>query len=396
MNRSLKEKYAARVQELESLGRELAAGRRPGDPAPLVGRVLEAAGDLLRRRAAVPCPAGTVEKVLTLVPEPGLSSWASGVDEKSHATRLAQAAGQAVESAIPDSDDEGRVLAGYAMDALLARDRLESALVALEALAKAGRGDARVLAERLRPLAARIDAMCRKSGPSFTPLNTERRGEAQLLDEPYRVGAWWFVEKSGPEHDGLVATFGGVPRSTLGPAEQAAAREVDAPRDRPVTYDELFRFDLGLASPAEAAAIRREAERDAEMKTILSALDAGERAIEELTSTDVPPTPRAAAPGTPVEPKDAPPEQLAERAEFKLLVFRAKARLQVVVQPRPGQQRIAASLEVPEVFERPERAQPGPLGLVVDLGDPARFRGKRAIARVTLDSGAVVTLEAVL
>lgn len=396
MNRSLKEKYAARVQELESLGRELAGGRRPGEVAPVVGRVLEAAGDLLRRKGAVPCPQGSVEKVLTLVPEPGLSSWASGVDEQSHAARLSQAATQAVESALPDDDEDGKVLAGYAMDALLARDRLESALVALETLAKAGRGDAEVLAERLRPLAARIDGRCRKAGASFTPLNSERRGEAQLLDEAFRPAAWWFVERSGPEHDGLIPTFGGIPKGTLGPTERAAAQTVDAPRARRVTFDELFRFDLGLASPAEAAAIRREAERDAEMKTILSALDAGERAIEELTEGDVPPTPRAKAPEKPVEPTDAPPEQLAERAEFKLLVFRSKSRLQVVVQPRPGQQRLAATLEVPEVFERPEPAKSDALGLLVDLGDPARYRGKRAIARVTLASGAEVVVEAVL
>jgi hypothetical protein len=364
--------------------------------APVVGRVLEAAGDLLRRKGAVPCPQGSVEKVLTLVPEPGLSSWASGVDEQSHAARLSQAATQAVESAIPDDDEDGKVLAGYAMDALLARDRLESALVALEALAKAGRGDAKVLAERLRPLAARIDGRCRKAGASFTPLNSERRFEAQLLDEAFRPAAWWFVEKNGPEHDGLIPTFGGIPRGTLGPTERAAAETVDAPRARRVTFDELFRFDLGLASPAEAAAIRREAERDAEMKTILSALDAGERAIEALTEGDVPPTPRAKAPERTVEPTEAQPEQLAERAEFKLLVFRSKSRLQVVVQPRPGQQRLAATLEVPEVFERPEPAKPDALGLLVDLGDPARYRGKRAIARVTLASGDEVVVEAVL
>ena len=46
-------KYAARLTELEALHHELETGKRPGDGAVVVGLLLEAAGDVLRRRAAL-------------------------------------------------------------------------------------------------------------------------------------------------------------------------------------------------------------------------------------------------------------------------------------------------------------------------------------------------------
>ena len=46
-------KYAARLTELEALHHELETGKRPGDGAVVVGLLLEAAGDVLRRSKAL-------------------------------------------------------------------------------------------------------------------------------------------------------------------------------------------------------------------------------------------------------------------------------------------------------------------------------------------------------
>lgn len=65
-----REKYAARVAELEALQHELAAGKRPGDGAVVVGLLLEAAGDVLRRAgtlgvkaAAIRFPSNLMQKL---------------------------------------------------------------------------------------------------------------------------------------------------------------------------------------------------------------------------------------------------------------------------------------------------------------------------------------------
>ena len=52
-------RYQARTEELEALKAQLETKTRPGDPGPVAARVLEAAGDLLRRKVRVPCR-GTV------------------------------------------------------------------------------------------------------------------------------------------------------------------------------------------------------------------------------------------------------------------------------------------------------------------------------------------------
>jgi hypothetical protein len=69
------DRYLARIDELASLKAELESPKRPGDPAPVVGRVLEAAGDLLRRTKAIPCDVAAVRSTLALVPSQGLASW---------------------------------------------------------------------------------------------------------------------------------------------------------------------------------------------------------------------------------------------------------------------------------------------------------------------------------
>src|SRR5258706_5400736 len=114
------------------------------------------------------------------------------------------------------------------------------------------------------------------------------------------------------------------------PAEfKSANTEVSRKRGRPVSFDDLLRFDLGLASPAEKEVIRLQADADPELKLSLAAMDAAEAAIAEETVGEV----AVSAPvSIPVE-RSVTPEIIEERAEFKVLLFRSKKNVQVVVQP---------------------------------------------------------------
>ena len=233
------EKYAARLTELEALHHELETGKRPGDGAVVVGLLLEAAGDVLRRKAATRATAANVTRPLSSIPELGLRSWGDAVQVAELALRLKRAASQAVESALPDSDEEGKAMAEWAVQDLQARDRLESALVALEALASSGRKDAQALAERLRSAVGRVDRTARAAVASLTALNGARRAEAALIDPEFRGQAWWYSERTGIDDDQLVQVLGGEVKGSMPPELKSVNSEVNRKRGRPVSFDDL-------------------------------------------------------------------------------------------------------------------------------------------------------------
>lgn len=379
MNPSSREKYAARISELEALQHELEAGQRPGDGAVVAGLLLEAAGDLLRRRSALGLKPDAVTGSLRAIPERALHSWVDGVQVPELATRLQRAMSQAVEAAIPDSPEEGEAMATFAVQDLQVRDRLESALVALETLGRSGRADAKALSQRLREAVTAVDRRCRAGVVSLTPLNGTRRAEAALLDTEFRGPAWWFSERIGIEDDQLVAVLGGEKKGSIPQELQQVSAEVSRKRSRPIGFDDLLRYDLGLSSPAEKSLIQRQAETDPELKRSLAAMDAAEAAILELTQDDVA-APRAAPVSLPVERSSA-PELVAERADFKVLVFRTKKSVQVVVQPRDPD-KLAAALHRSDQPDGTVPSRPGELGLHFDLGAPEAVVG--LLTRVTV------------
>lgn len=366
-----RERYSLRVEELESLRRELDERKKPGDLGPLVGRLLEAVGARLRRTQVVKADGDMVVAVLALIPEGALESWGEGVQLPELRKRSQRAASQAVEAAIPDGPEDGAQLAGWAVQDLRARDRLESALVALEALARTGRGDARVVFERLRRAVEDVDAACRPSALALSALNGQRRGEAAQLDEAHRTRAWCFVDRSGIEDDALVPVLGGTTTGRLPPEKKRGDSVVSRKRARRMTYDELFRFDLGLVSAAEVEVLKRQAAEDPELKLVMAAMENGERAIEDVTKDD--PPLRSALVLRPVEPSSATPKLVEERAEFKVLVVRTRARVRVIVQPRRSD-RFAAAVYRSDKSDRglPDRA--GELG----LGAPLELVGRTA------------------
>ncbi len=387
------EKYRALVDELESLKVELEHPKRPGDPAPVVGRVLEAAGDLLRRSEAISVDPALIADVLRLLPAAGLKSWGEGVEVQDVEAKLTRAATHAVESVLPDADGDASTLVGWAMTDLMARDRLESALVALE---RAGRPDATSWCSRLQTQLGPVDAAGRGQVASLTALNPERRAEAQLLDARCRPRAWWLNERSGIEDDGLVKVLGGEASGTLGPAERRADQTVRTKRSRSASFDELFRFDLGLSTPAEASVIRSQAEQDPEMKLILAAMRAGDEAIEEATRGDpgvLSSGERGAGLATPVGSPKSTVDVVTERSEFKVLVFRSKAHVQVVVQPRRLERFAAAAVYLANEPNRALPSAPGEHGVHFDLGRPERVSGQVARVVVKLTDGQSVSSE---
>lgn len=391
MNPSSREKYAARITELEALHHELQAGNRPGDGAVVAGLLLEAAGDLLRRRGALGVKPDVVDGSLRAIPERALRSWVDGVHVPELITRLERAMSQAVEAAIPDSPEDGEAMAKFAVQDLQARDRLESALVALETLGRAGRADAKALAGRLREAVTAVDRRCRAGVASLTPLNGARRAEAALLDTEFRGQAWWFSERIGIDDDQLVPVLGGEAKGSVPPELKQVSAEVTRKRRRPVGFDDLLRLDLGLSSPAEEALIRRQADADPELKLSLAAMDAAEAAIAELTKDDVA-APAAAPVSLPVERASA-PELVAERTDFKVLVFRTKKSVQVVVQPRDPDRFAAAAVHRSGEPDRTYPSRPGDLGLHFELGAPEPLAGVLLRVSVRLVDGSTDGVE---
>ena len=347
--------------------------------------LLEAAGDVLRRKTALGAAKANLNKPLAAIPETALRSWGDGVQVQELAMRLKRAASQAVESAIPDSEESGAAMAQWAVQDPQARDRLESALVALEALAVSGRQDAQALAARLRTAVGGVDRACRPAVESLTALNGARRAEAALIDPEFRGQAWWYSERTGIDDNQLVQVLGGAVKGSMPPRLKSVNTEVNRRRGRPVSFDNLLRFNLGLASPAEKEVIRLQADANPELKLSLAAMEAAEAAIAEETEGEGVVL-KAAPVSTPVERSSA-PEIIEERAEFKVLLFRSKKNVQVVVQPHRLDRLAAAAVYRSDEPDRPFPSAPGDMGLHFDLGPPERLVGVLARIVVKLVDG---------
>lgn len=374
-------RYLARVDELEALRGELSSPTRLGDPGPIVGRVLEAAGDLLRRSQRVPHDAAAVDRTLQSITAAALLSWEQGAALEALAQRLARAADEAVESAIPDASDDGHAFAAWALEGLSARDRLESALVALSRLGALGRKDAGEVLSRLAPKVAALDQKGKKSARALTALNPARREEVALLDASVRARAWWYGELDSREHDGLVRALGGEGEAPKGAAERAVNALLEQRHRRRVTDDELFRYDLGIASPAEVAIIERQAKEDPELARALAAMADAERAIADLGG---PVTPPSKGPAKPERPPSV--RVMEDRPEATVLLMRRKARLHLVLQPH-REKFAAAAVYVASSPEKPIKGKSRADGLEYDLGLEEKLSGVQVRAVLKLTDG---------
>lgn len=376
-------RYQSRTDELDALRQELETPKRPGDPAPIVGRVLEAAGDLFRRSQKVPHDAAAVEKVLNLIPAAALLSWEQGVACDALAQRLARAADEAVEAALPDASDDGHAFAAWALEGLAARDRLESALVALKRLGALGCKEAAQAFGRLAPKVEAVDQKARRSVRALTALNPARREEIALLDAGVRGRAWWWGELDSREHDGLVRALGGEGEPSAGAPERAVSALLEQRHRRRVTQDELFRYDVGLASPAEVAIIERQAKEDPELARALASMRDAEQAIALVAGQQPEPGQGAARP----ERKEPPSVRVLEdRPEATVLLLRRRQRLVLVLQPR-HERFAAAAVFVGARSQKPVLPDGRSDGFTFDLGPEDRLAGAQIRARLELADG---------
>jgi hypothetical protein len=354
---------------------------------------LEAAGDLLRRRRRIPCETTRIDSALESIPEQALHEWLEGVNADQVQKRIEQAADHAVEAAIPEVDAEASTLATWAMQGLLSRDRLESARYALNRMASRGRPGATVAARRLNDALHRADAGGKRVVPRLTALNTERRQELALLDDEEQAASWWWSADSGLEHDGLVRSLSGEGAGSLSSEARSAHELVMRKRPRRFSFDELFKFDLGLSTLDEANSLLASSQRDAELALTLRAMEVGDSAIEEVTKDQHPPSKGVEPVPT---PSDTMTETVVDRAECKVLVLRTKHRVELVVQPQRQDRFAAAAVYLPNRFQRSVHSAPGPYGLHFDVGSPEQVRGVTVTVVVRLADGRNLTDEVAL
>lgn len=388
-------RYQARKEELEALKVELANGGRKTDPGPIAVRVLEAAGDLLRRKQSVPCDGALIDGTLKLLTADGLGSFADALMIDELRSRLQRCADEAVEAALPDSDEDSGTWTTWAMQGLLARDRAESAVCAVGRLAALGRSEATPIHERLTAALKKLDAQTKSLAAALTALNASRRTERDLLDPDSRTQAWWFSHRADAQDDGLVKALGSDDAALTG-AEAAAAKEVLKPRKRAVSFDELFRFDLGLTTDAESAFIAAQKKSNPELARALAAMEEGERAIVELTGgaptspDNVRPLRRDAGQGSPAAAASG--QVVEERNEFRVLLFRRAQRVHLVVQPRRDGALAAAAVFLPDAPESARPSHATEAGLDFELGHEKQLERITARVVVTLKGGRSTTV----
>jgi anti-sigma factor RsiW len=145
-----------------------------------------------------------------------------------------------------------------------------------------------------------------------------------------------------------------------------------------VTEDELWDLDVGQLPAARRRWIERHAKGCGECAQALRALVEGEE-----PAPDVPQLPTA--------PREAAPELMEARSEFKVLLFRDPRRARLVIEPVKSARIAAARIDAPWAGS-PSAARAGG-NLEFDLGPAKSLRGRRVSLAIDLLGGVQVSLE---
>ncbi|WP_002638322.1 hypothetical protein [Myxococcus hansupus] len=342
------------------------------------GEVLEAAGDLLRRRSRVETEG--VDGALRGLGRPQVEAWLKAQKPQSLQPQLLRAAEESVEVAL-DGGDESDMWRASALEGLSARDRAASAAHALavwEGFHGALDGEAAQVRDQFLAALQSIDSALRPRARWFIPLNPQRRQERDLLEPAEQDAAWWFSARAGC--DDLVATWTSTAQTLTAHlqncqdcrADMADAAPVDVPPRRHLTADDLWRLDMGLLSEDERTRLDAHTARCGECAQAVLALDEGEEAIDEALDMEEGAVTRSARTSrAPVSHRGSAarlPEQrevLEERRDFRVVLVRERQRVRLLVQPLSGRTVTAA------VFLSPGRPSlkpaQGPEGLAFDL-----------------------------
>ena len=373
----------ARQEPLRALHRKLqeasAGSLRPAE-------VMVGAGHLLRRSRAAGLQESEIESILGTVSREALEAWLHKDPAVALEAALERALEEGGEAGLADDAQEQEVWASSAHEALMARDRAESARVAVDRWERLkgkelkGAGDLR---DRLEAL----DAQFRPRERLLVGLNRRRREERDLLDEGPREAAWWFARRS--DCDDLLKLLAGTP-SPSGQRHLVVcsdcredlrrSRLVDDPPERHFTTDDLWKMDMGLAPEGDRRAFGKHAETCLPCAELFYAMEHGERAIEDVEREDEVPKPRPATPES-GRPQRARRKVALERREFRLVVTRDRGHVRLLVEPRSAPGFAAAKVVLP-----PQRKVLSPKatsdGLEFDLGKEEELLGRTA--RITL------------
>jgi len=379
-----------RIAALRNLATQL---HTPGaGEAPSPAAVLVAAGDLVRRSAAVGVDPGEVDAALRALTASGVHESVASLAVDGLDAQLRRAADEALESGLAETEDEKEMWAASALEALGARDRAESANVAAQrwAALAAGGGDAEVarLAERLAELDRRLQGKAR----SLTALNGRRRAELELLDEAHRPRAWWLGARS--QCDGLLGMLSGqVPAGGAHldgcpecRRDLERAKAVEAPPPLHLSSEDAWRLELGQMPAAERAKFQEHAQDCLECAQVLWAMQEGDKAIAEEESDGPRPFDSAARgmPGAAARMRGPGHREIARRKAYRVVLVRSE-RIHVLVQPTRGGLAVASMAIPPQrnVYLPRQTSQ----GLEFDLGEANDVEGRTARLTVRVTEG---------
>lgn len=350
-----------------------------------VGKALAAAGALLRRMEIARAERARIEALLRRLPSKAVHGWSASVELAGVEARMRRATEEAVEAALPEATDEGGTWAAWAREGIEAREVLESQLWALAARERLGFEDDAPARVRLREALTHQDRALAPRARWLVGVNPWRRDERDLLDAEHRATAWWFTARA--ECDALLPALAGEVKASahlqsceLCQRDLQTARPVDVPRQRHLSEDDLWRFDLGLSTAAERAFIDQHLRTCPACAQDVAALEDGEDTLRALTAPTQAPTATVVDIRTRMRPSSE-PEVVADTAHFRLLLFRREAP-RLVVQPKGPRKLAAAALLVQGQPHRTIAARAGAEGLGFEVGNltgalrvRARFAG---------------------
>ncbi|HEY8209596.1 MAG TPA: hypothetical protein VIG99_19045 [Myxococcaceae bacterium] len=380
---------AERAKALSVLFRKLQVTAGQGG-AVKAAEAMVGVGDLLRRTRTAGLGESQVEAILSRIGRESLEAWLVKSPVAALEAAMDRALSEGGEAALAEDGAEREIWASSADEALMARDRAESARVAIDRW-ESLKGEELKGAEDLRERLFELDVRFRKQARLLVGLNRRRRVERDVLDESAREPAWWFTSRA--DCDDLMRLLAGTATATseqhlagcsLCRGDLKRSQMVERrPPERHPTSEDFWNLDMGLLPAEERRELKRHAEACKACRQILFALDEGEKAIEELLEKGDPP--KSAAPrGS--EKKSGGPQRArrqvaVDRREFRLLVVRDRGRVRLVVEPREARGFAAAKCLVP-----PQRKALTPKstrdGLEFDLGSEEELRGRTA--KVTL------------
>jgi hypothetical protein len=283
---SPRERYASRALELDP--------RRSGDRR--AAHVLGAAGDLLRRSAALSIDRDAIDAALLGLPGHEIEAWVASSPERPLAAVFERVTESAALVALAESDEERALARHTTLEALRARDTLESSLVALSRSAALGVTLNASTPHRFTDRLDALDRALRTKTRWLVGVNALRREERDLLDPAHRERAYWYSSRA--TCDGLLLALAGEGHAspTWGAhlhgcaacaADLTQSRVIEAPPTAHLSPDDLFRYELGELGARERSRVERHADACFDCGQALWALADGERAIDESSTGDL-------------------------------------------------------------------------------------------------------------